>query len=522
MVAMQHPAPVQPTRRALVGGLAAAAAAGLAGCQRSDGAAVGPARDREVAVGEASAAPTVPTAPPGTTTTAAAPPLTTNRNLHLLRRLTYGPTPETLAAIETDGAAAFIEAQLAARTPQVVLDAHPLLASPFEPATSGNQAERRRLALELMHASLHRQATSPAQLYEQMVEFWTNHFSIHLFNGLLHLLKPFDDRDAIRPHALGRFRDLLGASAHSPAMLFSLDNNESAKGQINENYGRELLELHTVGVNAGYSEADVVATATVFTGWSGAVRTGSFAFRAPRHDDTPQRVMGWATPAGVTGEAQGESLLDYLATHPSTANFLARKLVVRFVSDQPDPGLVDSVAQAYLAADTDLAATLRALFNDERFYTTATPRFRRPTEYLVAALRALGGRVDGQTEGRRGQDQLRRLLAGLGQVPFDWPAPNGYPDQSGAWLNAGALVPRWNAAELLVTGAVPLATIGSAWRDGLPTGGDDLVDALSVRVLGEQPSPQTRSAVAAALPAAGDRATPAVLLLLCSPEFQYR
>ena len=420
----------------------------------------------------------------------------------------------------------YVEAQLVARTPDTLLAEHLELQGDISTLVGDDQLRRTRIAFELVRASLHRQTRSPAQLYEQMVEFWTNHFSIHLLDGAQRFRKPIDDRDVVRPHALGKFRDLLRASAHSPAMLTYLDNAQSIKGAINENYGRELLELHTVGVGAGYTEADVVAVATVLTGWGVDASRTAFRFTARRHDDTPQTVMGWRTPPGLTGEAQGASLLDYLAAHPATAAYLARKLVVRFVSDRPDPALVDTVAAAYLAADTDLAATLRVLFNDERFFTTATPRLRRPTEFLVAALRAVDGAVPGTgLQGRAGQvGIIRTSLEPLGQVPFNWPAPNGYPDVDAAWLNPGALIPRWNIAGDLTSGSLRWATVGTAWREGLPRPPDQLVPTLIERLLGEPADPAMVAAITAALAgtAAADPVALAAALILSTPRFQYR
>ncbi len=527
-------------RRHVSGGLAAAAALALAGCraQRAESEA-GAAEPADVSEPTTKGGGTP--AAPATTTTLAGPLLIADRDLHVLRRVTYGPTPALVNEVKTGGGwKPFLEAQLAARTPDALLAEHLALQGDIVALAGGDQGTRTRLAFELVRGSLHRQARSPAQLYEHMVEFWTNHFSIHLLDGVQRFLKPLDDRDVVRAHALGTFRDLLRASAHSPAMLIYLDNVGSTKGAINENYGRELLELHTVGVGAGYTEADVVAAATVLTGWGADRSRAVFRFAANRHDDTPQTVMGWKTPPGVTGEAQGVSLLDYLATHPSTAAFLAHKLVVRFVSDRPDAGLVDTVAAAYLAADTDIPSTLRALFNDERFFTTATPRLRRPTEFFVAALRALDGGVPGTgLQGNAGQNGVIRTgLESLGQLPFNWPAPNGYPDIDAAWLNAGALIPRWNLAGDLSVAALPWATTGTAWRDGLPSPPDQMVPILVERLLGEPADTETVAAVVAALasPAAppsttgragraaasADPVSVAAALVLSTPRFQYR
>jgi uncharacterized protein (DUF1800 family) len=357
-------------------------------------------------------------------------------------------------------------------------------------------------------------------------------------------------------------------------MLIYLDNATSTKGHINENYGRELLELHTVGVNS-YAESDVVGAANTLTGWTVAKprQGGAFRFAANLHDDTPQRVLTWSTPAGTTGQAQGESLLTYLAHHPSTATFLATKLVTRFVSDRPDPGLVAGVAKAYLAADTDITATLRALFADEHFFTTATAKVRRPEELFVAALRATGATVAGSSSAGAGSNSAgaggnsagaggnaktggsgnagssaktggtgkaanagavggpaRQLVNGLktlGQPPFGWPAPNGYPDVGGAWLNAGTLLSRWNLAADLVAGRLPGVQFDPhalGIEPGTATDPGRLIAQLANRLLGADPDSAVAAAVQAGMAKArpADQPATAAALLLSTTRFQYR
>lgn len=503
----------------------AAAAGGLLVACRGPG-----ARSAGSTTTSAGSGPAPSAGPANSGAAASGPALTTDADLHFAPRLTYGLTPGLLAEIKGRGRQAWVEDQLKARTPDALVSGLPLVGAVPSGLDRNDQRARAEAAAQLQQASVVRQVHSPAQLYEQMVEFWTNHLSIYLEDGAQRVLKLADDRDVIRRHALGRFADLLKVSAQSPAMLLYLDNASSAKGHINENYGRELLELHTVGVDAGYSEADVVATSNVLTGWTvaPAAQGGGYRFTPGRHDDTPQSVMTWRTPAGATGEAQGTALLDYLAHHPATAHFLARKLVVRFVSEAPDAGLVDTVATAYLAADTDITATLRTLINDERFQFTAQPKFRRPNEWLVAAVRAVGGRVSASPLAAGPARQFIQLLAALGQAPMSWPAPNGYPDVAPAWLNAGGLLTRWNTAADLVSGVLPAISVDASGLGGGSgpgaSGPAGLVAALAPALLGESVDPGTDRAVSQGVLAAAkpEQLHTALALLLSTPRFQYR
>lgn len=524
------------TRRSLIAaGVAAAGGGLLAACRHDAGGA---------AAAKGPAAPAGPTTAPGASAggvTSTGLQVTSDPNLHLALRLTYGLTPGLLSEIAGKGRRAWLDEQLAARTPDALTAGLPLLQADPASLDRADRQLRVEAGAQLQQATVLRQVHSPAQLYEQMVELWTNHFSITL-DGPERILKLADDRDVIRRHAFGRFADLLLASAQSPAMLAYLDNASSYKGHINENYGRELLELHTVGVDAGYSEADVVSTADVLTGWTvaPAPQGGGYRFAVARHDDSPKSVMTWRTPPGVTGEAQGAALLDYLAHHPATARFLARRLIVRFVSDTPDEGLTQSVAAAYLAADTDISATLRALVNDPRFDSTAQPKFRRPNEFLVAAIRALGGTVSANPLPTGPARQFIQLLAQLGQAPMAWPAPNGYPDVALAWLNAGGLLSRWNTAADLAGGMLPAvqvelerllvsgarSSVAGGPGNGGASGADPaaLVADLAPLLLGE-PADHTLAAAAAqgtAAVAAAERLPTAVALMLSSPRFQYR
>jgi uncharacterized protein (DUF1800 family) len=287
-----------------------------------------------------------------------------------------------------------------------------------------------------------------------MVEFWSDHFNIYLRKEqVMPLAKIVDDREVIRPYALSNFRDLLGASAQSPAMLLYLDNISNEKGHPNENYARELLELHTLGVDGGYSQQDVQEVARILTGWTVARRgrwRGQFVFDADRHDFGEKQVLGQTFPAG-RGQEEVMALLDLLAAHPATASFLATRLVRRFVADEPPAELVAQVAEAYRQSGGEIKAMLRLLFLSETF-ATASPKLKRPHTYMVSVLRAL--HVDFRLgRGRAIGDWMQRMSQPL----FQWPPPDGYPDVSSAW--AANLLPRWNFALALLHNEIPGATV---------------------------------------------------------------
>lgn len=538
--------PVHPnsTRRRFVATSTVTAAAACAGlttaCRDNDDAKafdVAPTASDSNADGAKTTGPTSPR-------TTTLDPLSDDPALAAALRLTYGLRPGLVEEIRSQGVTQWVEGQLAPATttaePPEVTERLAKLTTQSLPVADlvdrTTTTDLATVAQEAVLATIVRQVYSPAQLRELMVEFWTNHFAINLFEGPQRVLKPIDDREVIRRHALGRFEDLLAATAHSPAMLVSLDNAVSRAGAINENYGRELLELHTVGVDAGYGEADVVAAAKTLTGWTVQARQGQFRFAPALHDSASQTVMDWKTPTGAAGqgEAAGRDLLRYLAHHPATAKRLAAKLVTRFVGDSPDADLVAKLAKVYLDSDTEIPAVLRALFSDERFLK-ATPKFRRPHEVFVAMVRATGSEVDlgsvasaGVGRQRRNRRSLIQTLRSLGQLPMAWPSPDGYPDVSGAWLGPGALVSRWNLASDLVAGSFDGIAVDSdavaGWAGGAKSAGE-LIENLATQFLGTPLPANSADAVASALKgSATDPATvkAAAALVLSSPRFQYR
>lgn len=293
--------------------------------------------------------------------------------------------------------------------------------------------------VELIGATLVRAVYSPRQLYEVMVNFWSEHFSIYHLKGQCSILKTPDDREVVRPYALGKFRDLLGASAKSPAMLVYLDNAQSRKEHPNENYARELLELHTVTIG-NYTEDDVKELARVLTGWTVRPRTGEYLFSRAVHDSSSKTVMGVTFPAGGW-DADGEKMLDLLSRHPGTARHIASKLLRRFVQDDPTESMVQTIAQVFLNSDGDIKTVLRAIFALPEFWN-APPKYKRPFEYVISLLRGFDAAVGGTPAGRR--NAVGDALSVMGHLPFNHPTPDGYNDNGSYWVSN--MLPRWNLA----------------------------------------------------------------------------
>ncbi len=362
-----------------------------------------------------------------------------------LRRTSFGVSPTSLASINALGVEDFLAAQLdySALDDSAIEDyvtANFPLAS-ASPATlyPGFPGNFQDIVEDLVGASIYRAYFSPRQLYEVMVEFWSNHFSIHLINGIIPALKPYDDYAVIRPNAMKTFRDLLQASAKSPAMLYYLDNYLNFAGAAQENYARELLELHTLGVDGGYSENDVKEVARCFTGWSIDQVTGEFLFRAQLHDFQSKTVLGTFIPAGG-GISDGETVLDLLAAHPSTASFIAGKLCRRFITDDPSSELVSQIADSFTQSNGDVKTTLRAVFNSTEFSELRDEKLARPMEFIGGLVRALNTSMTPPDDDGRLYFAVLNLL---GQVPFYWVPPNGYPDLASYWGSTSGFLNRW-------------------------------------------------------------------------------
>ncbi len=466
--------------------------------------------------------------------------LSTDPVLHAIRRLSFGPTQELVDHVRSVGVAAWVEEQLApSLLPDTEVERILALFPTLRLSNAALQAayanKRATVVQELQAATLVRAVWSTRQLHEVMVDHWSNHFHIHLLNDDALMFKTGDDRDVIRTHALGRFADLLVASAQSPAMLTYLHNWKSSGTNPNEDYGRELLELHTLGVDGGYTENDVKNVALCLTGWDIDPSSLDFAYRPERHYVGPLKVLGWraANDDASQGVETGLSLLDYLAHHPSTARHVARRLCTRLVADRPPKSLVDAAAKVYLANDTQIAPVIRHIVSSGAFASSGGLKFRRPLELLSATLRAIDARYD-VAAGSEVAADLIYLLQGLGHPPFGWRTPDGYPDATPAWLSTQSLLQRWNLQQHLVVRGVRGLSGPRLEPAGVPaaTTAGRLVDDTAERLVFQRMSAEHRAALLASLgkretdslsPADVTAALPQLSgLVLSSPYLQLR
>ena len=512
--------------------------------------------------------------------------------LHVLNRITFGPRPGDVAHVQQMGVARFIDEQLhPERIPDTAvasrLDGFETLhlsareiaeryeiptiqarlerqkqagdnatdppAPPQTPQQAAMDPERLRANLPLVELSeqrVIRAVYSDRQLDEVLTDFWFNHFNVDARKGQTRYMITEYERDAIRPHVLGHFRDLLGATAKSSAMLFYLDNWMSAdpngvhpdrarpdaaafgarlrqrraqfrqapqagqsqprlpvQGQqaakrptgLNENYGRELLELHTLGVDGGYTQKDVTEVARAFTGWT--IQTprlgGEYRFAPALHDDGEKRVLGHVIRSGG-GERDGEQVLDIVARHPSTARFISTKLARHFVSDTPPQSLVDRMAATFTKTDGDLRAVMTVLLTSNEFLSPEADRVKvkNPFEFVVSSLRATGAEI-------RNAAPVVRAIGQLGMPLYQCQPPTGYKDTAETWVNTGALVNRMNVAASIAGGQMPGVRL-----QGAPS---------AEAVVGVSLSDATRTTIARA-----QNAEQALALALGSPEFQRR
>ncbi len=495
-------------------------------------------------------------------------PLTEEQKiLYVLNRFGYGPRPGDVERIEKMGLVSYLRQQL---FPEAVPDLpvekqlkdFPTLTMPTLQLVSGfrdpNQklsqemqrkmfpAQKRpaRLLIELQEGKLIRAISSERQLQEVMVDFWFNHFNVFWGKGADRWMITSFERDAIRPHALGKFRDLLMATARHPAMLFYLDNWMSVRkdmprgrgGQgprgINENYARELLELHTLGVDGGYTQKDVIEVARCFTGWSidRPNKVGSFVFRPFAHDNGEKVVLGHRIPAGG-GERDGERVIDILAHHPSTARFIATKLVRRFVSDNPPPALVQRVAETFKRTDGDIRSLLVTIIDSPEFFAAENYRAKTktPLEFVASAVRAVNGTTDGSPA-------LVSAVAQMGEPLYLAFPPNGYPDIARPWLNTASLLNRLNFLSSLMANQIPGTRVDlSPLLEGVNRRDTaQVLDRLSLELLHKRLNVESREAILRQLskPGAiqisldGRLSDPDIgkiaALVLGSPEFERR
>jgi uncharacterized protein (DUF1800 family) len=334
------------------------------------------------------------------------------------------------------------------------------------------------VARDLQESKILRAVYSNRQLDEVLADFWFNHFNVFMDKGADRYLTTEYERDAIRPHVLGKFRDLLEATAKSPAMLFYLDNWQSVgpnapqlprggpnaqRRGLNENYGRELLELHTLGVDGGYTQKDVTEVARCFTGWSidRPQLGGTFRFAPRLHDNGEKAVLGVTIPAGG-GEKDGEKVLDIVAHHPATARFISKKLAQRFVADDPPVALVERMARTFLKTDGDIRAVMETMLESKEFWSEGAYRskMKSPLEVVVSAVRSSNANVDFATA-------LVNQVAQLGEPLYRKQEPTGYSNSSREWMNTAGLMARMNFALQLSGNKVPGVKVDT------PAGGAD-------------------------------------------------
>lgn len=536
------------------------------------------------------------------------------RAVHVLNRLTYGPRPGDVDRVLAIGIERFIDQQLSprqisdreldrrlerlavlrtgaddfgllfreaarerlARQREMAPDSSPGEMRPDgqRPRLSDQPPEARRLRRllgEFQQAAVVRAALSERQLYEVMVDFWTNHFNVFLGKGADRFLAPSYIEGTIRPRALGTFEDLLVATAQSPAMLFYLDNAQSvapgsrppqprlAAGRgsarynprragrpgfrpggrapdpqridslralvearrptgINENYARELLELHTLGVDGGYTQDDIVNAARILTGWSMArpAEGSGFRFNDWAHDRGEKNVLGHHFPAG-RGKDEGIELLRLLARHPSTIRHVSGKLCTRFVNDDPPSGCVDAGVHAWERSGGDIREIVRAIVTSAEFWSEEYrgTKVKTPLEFVVSAVRAVGGAPDTTLA-------LAQVVARLGQPLYGQQPPTGYPETQESWVNAGALLQRLNVAMGIGAGRLPGVAADLDAVSSIDAGIDALVAAVNREVLNGTATPNTLRVMreqGAELPGNDARAL-VVGLALGSPEFQ--
>jgi uncharacterized protein (DUF1800 family) len=473
----------------------------------------------------------------------------------LLNRITWGTNASTAQRFSRLGAEAFINEQLHSppgeRLPPAVQAQIDALKISHQPATQlaieleqqrrdanaitdpdrkrdARRAYRQALAdlrREAATRSLLRDLYSPDQLREQLTWFWLNHFNVSANKGNIRALIADYEESAIRRHVLGRFRDLLAATLHHPAMLIYLDNNRNAAGQINENYARELMELHTLGVGSGYTQKDVQELARILTGVgvnltpdgpkvrpalrSQLVRDGLFVFNPNRHDYGDKIFLGHRING--RGLAEVDQALDILSRAPATSRFVSRKLALYFVSDDPPPALVERMAATFRKTDGDIAAVLKTMFDSAKFKSSLGTRFKDPMHFVISAVRlAYDDRPIVNTQ------PLQNWLNRMAEPLYGRQTPDGYGLAEAAWTSPGQMATRFEIARIIGSGAAPLFRAPGMTEPGEPVpiklAGNPPLEEMHLPV-GEQ----TREALNAAM-TVRDRNT----LFLASPEFMRR
>jgi uncharacterized protein (DUF1800 family) len=467
--------------------------------------------------------------------------------VHLLNRLSLGISPGDVDRVQSIGIDKYVQQQLNPETisePAILTDRLAKLETinlspvelfqrynpnrqvngqqPTQEVKKIQQQQAKQVTNEAIEARLWRSIYSQRQLQEVMVDFWYNHFNVYADKGIDRLWVGAYEREAIRPNALGKFRNLLGATARHPAMLFYLDNwqnsapNATNKGRfrgLNENYARELMELHTLGVDGGYKQDDIVTLAKIFTGW-GFKQPGqkihdgySFQFNATRHDFSNKLFLDRSI-AG-SGIAEGDLALDILSKHPSTARQISFKLAQYFVADNPPKSLVDRLSKRFTATDGDIKLVLTTLFNSPEFWNNKYygVKFKTPYQYAISSIRSTGMDVNNVKP-------LNDFLKQLGMSIYGCPTPNGYKNTQEAWLNPDSMTRRINYAANLANGKLPISASITTAANTLPTSQMVKIDPVALATtLGNNFSTRTQQALSSSSPEIRSA------LILGSPEF---
>jgi uncharacterized protein (DUF1800 family) len=441
--------------------------------------------------------------------------------VRLVNRVTFGATEADVKMAKKLGFTGYLNSQLKASSIDdsavetfIGLN-YPMVGMDGQTLYTQNQTTAIQ---QLQMATLYRAAFSKRQLYERMVEFWTDHFSIYI--NKVNYLKLLDDREVIRKHALGKFPDMLKASAHSPAMLAYLDNTQSRGRNTNQNYAREIMELHTLGVDGGYTQQDVAELSRILTGWTIQGR-GQFFFDPSGHDFGAKTWLGqsfpsMATSAGAAAQQEGETALNVLVAHPNTAKYVSKKMARFLLQYDPPQSLVDAVAGVYTKTNGDIPSMIRAILTPANLQA-APQKYKRPFHLIASSMRATQPSI-------KALANFNRWLTTTGQSPFMWETPDGYPDAVEYW--GANVLTRWNYGSFL---ANLTNASGEAYLDVTPlmttaATSTTIVDSLAVSAFGGEMPAKLRTGITSYLNAGAitaARVREAIQLVVSSSEFQW-
>ena len=437
----------------------------------------------------------------------------------LVRRITNGVTPDEMTLARKLGFQGYLNYQLNwSKIDDTAVQAYVGTNFPYALQDSSQLylLDQGLVSTQFQNATLYRAAFSKRQLYERMAEFFSDHFNIEY--ATVEYMKVPDERDVARKFALGKFPDMVRASAHSPAMLEYLDNTRNRRTTINENYGRELMELHTLGVDGGYSQTDVRELSRCLTGWTIASRGVSFNFDPNGHDWNQKVVMGQVIPAQPTNSGQlglrdGDMMIDYLVAHPNTARYISKKMIRWLLRYDPTEEQISTVASVYSSTQGDIPSMIRAILTEQNLLA-APAKYRRPYTFVLACMRATNPGI------LRLQNVTGTQLRTLGHTLFAWGPPDGYPDTADYW--SGGALPRWNFAYYIATNTTDIpVNVSKFMTTATPTG---VVDSINTALFaGEMPDALKTQLVAYAQGGTlnATRARETLSLALSSAAFQW-